>query len=343
MIRPRDRATAAGLLPRMEARPRKDGLVTYRFHPAGGKPITLGTDRDEAIRRVLDLNMRAPDAGTVGALWRIYEAGPDFQRLAEGTKADYRDCWKQLGKVFEKGQVTTIRPADVNRYLRQERGAAPVRANREIALLSNLMNVAVERGDMERNPCREVRRNREEPRTRLVEAGELQAFVGWALDQGKSAVVLVSMAEFAALTGNRRAEFLGLHWPQVDEQIIRLQRAKQHGGRERRELIAVSEALRAVLARVKAQEGYNPMGAVFRAPRTGNPYSEAGFKAMWNRLMRDALKAKVIEQRFTFHDLRAHYTTYYRLKFGALPEMHADPATTARVYERSREARRQSL
>ena len=47
-----------GLLPRMEARPRKDGRVTYRYHPLGGKPIALGTDRNEALRRVLDLTAR---------------------------------------------------------------------------------------------------------------------------------------------------------------------------------------------------------------------------------------------------------------------------------------------
>lgn len=35
------------------------------------------------------------------------------------------------------------------------------------------------------------------------------------------------------------------------------------------------------------------------------------------------------------------HTTYYELKFGDLPDMHADPATTARVYERSRQAKRQ--
>jgi integrase len=343
MIRPRDRATAAGLLPRMEARPRKDGLTTYRFHPLDGKPVNLGTDRDAAIRRVLDINSRAPDSGTVAYLWRLYEAGPDFKRLAAGTQQGYRDSWKQLEKVWVKGIVATIKPADVARYLRQERASAPVRANREVALLSNLMNLAVERGEIDRNPCKEVRRNHEAPRTRLVEAGELQAFVAWALRQGESATVLVSMAEFASLTGNRRVEFLNLHWPQVDAEIIRVQRAKQHGGKSRRELIAVSEALQAVLDRVKAQKGYNPMGAVFRAPRTGNPYSEAGFKAMWHRLMNAALKGKVIAERFTFHDLRAHYTTYYKLKFGALPDMHADPATTAQVYDRSRDVRRQSL
>lgn len=59
-----------------------------------------------------------------------------------------------------------IRPADIARYLRVERAEAPVRANREIALLSNLMTVAVERGDIDVNPCKQVKRNLERPRPR---------------------------------------------------------------------------------------------------------------------------------------------------------------------------------
>lgn len=342
MSRPRDRQTATGLLPRMEAIPGKRATL-YRYHPAGGKPISLGHDREAAIQAVLDMNRRAPDQGTVGQLWRLYEQSPAFTGLAEGTRRLYRECWAQLSKVFEHGVAAQIRPADVARYLRVERAEAPVVANREVAVLSNLLNLAVERGELDRNPCKEVRRNKEAPRTRLVEAGELEAFVAWALQQGKSAVVLVSMAQFAALTGNRRAEFLQLHWPQVDAHIIRLQRAKQRGGRAKRELVGISEALRTVLERAKAQEGYSPIGPVFRAPKTNNPYTEAGFKAMWNRLMVAAVKAKIIEDRFTFHDLRAHYTTYYKLKFGELPELHANQATTAGVYERSREVRRRAL
>ncbi len=42
--------------------------------------------------------------------------------------------------------AAVIRPADIARYLRVERADAPTRANREVALLSNLMNVAIERG-----------------------------------------------------------------------------------------------------------------------------------------------------------------------------------------------------
>lgn len=347
MSRPRDRFSGLGLLANMEARPRKDGLVTYRLkvRAQGGEPartINLGTDRAAAMRRALDLTARAPDEGTWGQLWRVYSAGADFQALAEGTQVRYRECWVQLAKVFEHGRVVATRPADVARYLRVERAAAPVVANREVAVLSNLANLAVERGDIDRNPCKEVRRNKERPRTRLVESAELEAFVAWALNQGPSAVVLVSMAQFAALTGSRRVEFLQLHWPAVDEHVIRLRRAKQHGA-ERRELLGVSEALQQVMDRVQTLPGYNPMGAVFRAPRTGNPYAEQGFKAMWSRLMAKALAEKVVPARFTFHDLRAHYTTYFKLRFGALPELHANPATTKAVYERSRVSRREAL
>lgn len=356
MIRPRDRASAAGLLPRMEARPRKDGLVTYRYHPIGGKPVSLGTDRLAAIQAVLDMNGRTSDDGTFRQMWRLYQESPQWKRLADSSKDSHRQSWGRepstkgpddkgsgLARVWADGVVTAIKPADIYRYISVERADAPIRANRELALLSNLFKVAIRRGMLDLNPCKQVSRNPEEPRTRLVEEQELRPFIEWALKQGDSAIVLVSMAEFAALTGNRRIEFRALHWPQVDEEVIRLNRAKQRGGKERRELIGRSEALDAVLARMKSRPGYSPMGAVFASPRSGNPYKETGFKTMWDRLMRKALVAKVIEQRFTFHDLRAHYTTYYKLRFGDLPEMHADPGTTARVYERSREVKRKAL
>lgn len=344
MTRPRDRASATGLLPLMEARPHKDGVtVTYRYHPIGGKPVNLGTDKTAALRKVLDMNGKASDKGTVARLWRLYKESKAFTNLTQGTQDDYTRYWESsLAPVFEKGIVAAIKPADIARYLRVHRADAPVVANREASLLSNLFNLAVERGDIDRNPCKEVRRNKETPRTRLVETHELEPFVAWALQQGPSAVVLVSMAQFAALGGNRRIEFRTLHWPQVDDELVRLVRAKQHG-KERRELVEIGDALREVLDLMRALPGYSPLGAVFRAPRSGNPYTESGFKSMWGKLMDAAMAAGVVAERFTFHDLRAHYATYYKLKFQALPDMHADPATTARVYERSRVARRKSL
>jgi hypothetical protein len=64
---------------------------------------------------------------------------------------------------------------------------------------------------------------------------------------------------------------------------------------------------------------------------------------MFARAMTTALAKGIVTRRFTFHDLRAHYTTLHKRQLGALPDLHADPGTTARVYERGGEAKRKAL
>lgn len=116
MPRPRDRQSAAGLLPRMEARPRRDGLTTYRYRPVGGKPINLGTDLDKALRAVLDINNDATARGTVSALWRLYVDSPAWARLAPGTQRDYTGCSGPLLRVFGRVRPADITPAHLARY-----------------------------------------------------------------------------------------------------------------------------------------------------------------------------------------------------------------------------------
>ena len=113
------------------------------------------------------------DSGTVNELWRIYQQSPDFLTLKESTRNAYSELSKKLLSVMGKGRVSAIRPKDVGRYLRVERASAPVVANREVALLSNLFNLAVERGDIDVNPCKSVRRNKERPRTEAPEATDI--------------------------------------------------------------------------------------------------------------------------------------------------------------------------
>jgi len=77
--------------------------------------------------------------------------------------------------------------------------------------------------------------------------------------------------------------------------------------------------------------------------RGGNPYTDDGFASTWQRAMASALAEKVIPRRFTFHDLRAYYTTQHKAQYGELPELHADTKTTAKVYDRSRISSRKGL
>lgn len=345
MNRPRDRASAAGLLHRMEARPWADGkTVAYRYHPIGGKPINLGTDRAEAIRLVNEMNGTADDSGTIGRLWQQYKASNDWQSHRPRTRADYEEYSVELLKVFANEPATSITAPVVSRYLRVERKSAPVRANREIALLGNLIALAIDRGEATANPCRggQVKRNKERPRTMAPEREQIDALVAFAASKGGQWPTITMAAEFAALVGSRQVEFLTLHWPQFGSDEVRLRRAKQRTGVEKVEQISVSPALLRLRCRLQAVAANQKMGAVF-PNRRGNPYTAQGFAAMWGKLMREASAKGVIQSRFTFHDLRAYYTTAHKESTGDLPNLHASPTTTAKVYERSGVARRKSL
>lgn len=340
-MKPRNRETAKGLLPRMEARLWSDGkTVTYRYHPIGGKPVSLGTDRNAAIQKVLDLNRAGNDRGTINELWRLYQASDDWKALGERTRDDYLQCAKLLLKTFGPARAALVKPSDVNRYLRVERKAAPVRANREAALLSNLFNLAVGRGDMDANPCKQVRRNKEQPRREAPEAEDLRALVEWLTQSSPQRRMIAHMAEFAAYSGSRRVEFLHLTRHQIDRQrgVIRVQRGKQRGAVVWEE-IAIGEQMQSLIDRLELDDARE---WVFRN-RHGNPYTEQGFKSMWSKLLAKALEDKTISRRFTFHDLRAYYTTTHKDERGTLPELHKNPATTARIYDRRKTVKRGAL
>lgn len=151
--------------------------------------------------------------------------------------------------------------------------------------------------------------------------------------------IVTMAAEFAALAGSRQVEFLGLHWSQISETEIRLMRAKQRAGVEK---VEISPALAGLLARLRTVARDDKLGAVF-PNRHGNPYTGDGFASMWQKLIVEAVEHKVIARGFTFHDLRAHYVTHYKASTGNLPDMHASPTTTAKVYERSKVAKRRAL
>ncbi|MCG1042537.1 tyrosine-type recombinase/integrase [Mycetohabitans sp. B8] len=333
-----------GLLPRMEARPRKNGF-TYRYHPVGGKPINLGTDRIQAIRKVLDITGSGDDLGTINRLWDQFQQTKGWERYAQYTRNDYTQCSKPLLEAFGDMRAADIDATHVSRYLRIERASAPVRANREIALLSNLIGLAIDRGEAKHNPCREVRRNEEQPRTEAPDLAQFLAFSGWLASQGGQRAMIGMAAEYAALAGNRKVEFLDLSWPQIDEQanVIRVKRAKQRGKKrgEVIEHIEITPAIQSLLDRLRESRKDDCL-YVF-SNRHGTHYTASGFKAMWSKLMDEALKKEVIAARFTFHDLRAYYVTQHKAVRGALPDLHANPATTARVYDRNKVVRRRAL
>lgn len=353
MGRPRTSEAGKGLLDRMQARVWSDGKkVTYRYLPVGGNPINLGTDKMRAIAKVIDLLGGTKDQGTLQWVWDRFtdeeRPAPRWKKLSDSSRDDYRQAWKQIAKTFGKVQASAIDTTMVARYVHVERANAPKRANTEKALLSNLFGHGIKLGVCTVNATIGVEPHQLEARTEAPDSDVLAKFLDWLTKQTPQRRIIGMAAEYCSLAGNRKVEFLPLTWPQVDRKagVIRTFRAKQRGKKRMQivEVIGIGPDLGALLDRLSAIRPDRECLYVFPT-RDGNHYTASGFKTLWQRCVLQAIEEKVLEAdtRFTFHDLRAFYATKHKKVHGELPDLHANPATTARVYDRNKEVGRDSF
>ena len=150
------------------------------------------------------------------------------------------------------------------------------------------------------------------------------------------------MAEYAGLAGNRGKEFRELRWEEIKGDELQLKRAKQHDGNEVIEIIPMSPPLRDLLNRTRNFAKDAKLGWVF-PNADGNCYTAQAFKLGFARLKKAAREAGALENNFTMHDLRSYYVTEFKKKYGTYPEIHADPATTARIYDSRKIVTRKTL
>lgn len=101
------------------------------------------------------------------------------------------------------------------------------------------------------------------------------------------------------------------------------------------EVIKISPALKVLRDRLLAVRKLD-CHYVFPT-RDNNQYSDRGFKALWQRCVVEAIEQNLLtaDTRFTLHDLRALYATKHKKVTGTLPELHKNPETTVRVYDRN--------
>lgn len=328
------------LMPRLYVK-RGKRLDTY-YTILGGRYHGLGNERAAAERQLRDLIEGRPVAGTIAEMVERYIAHIERERdagvktaLAERTVGEYAEALRtRLVPVFGRMRPQDFRPTHAAQYLakmaEKDRGT---RANREIAALSSAFAYAMRLGIVERNPCHGVRRNPERPRTRRPKIAELNTLLELARAKGTGSYMVALIAAMVAITGRRRAEIMRLTLGAITPAGLVGDEVKAKRGQPTRSFeVEWSPILRQIVDQARTLE--RPATSVYLfASRRGGPYSDSGFKAMWNRLMAEFVAAG--GEHFTAHDLRALFVTE-KLERGEDPKTHADPATTHRVYARSK-------
>lgn len=302
--------------------------VTYYTITISNERINLGHDFADAKRKLLELEEGRPVAGTMCELIKRYmkEISP---KKAASTHKDELSSAERLISVFGKMNPADIRPVHVAKYLDMRGQTAPIRANREKSLLSHIFSIAMRWGIVDSNPCRGVARNTETPRDRFVTDGELASFCKYAESQSGTGRMLSFVARLAYLTGQRRGDLLKLRLDLVTEEGIMIIQSKTRA----KVMVEWTPALRDCVTMLRAID--RPISGLFLiCNRSGQPYTDSGFKAMWGRVM--TAWAQEGNTRFHFHDLRAKAITRMVEDGRQARDLsgHATDAMVTKVYDR---------
>lgn len=225
------------------------------------------------------------------------------------SQRDYKGILLILRDTFGHIRPQDITRRDINKFLDVKKGR--IHRNRMVTILSAVFSKAITRWCPDedlRNPCYRVERWPTKPRKRDVADEEFHSFRAICPAQVQLAM------DLAALTPLGQKEILGLRWQQVcmtgvprTEWVID-PAANRSRTRPRIAPIPITPPLEVILNRARSMEPAFPREYVIRTnPPRGNPlkrgdrYTEDGFRALWQRCMREYEKGG--RPRFHFGDL----------------------------------------
>ncbi|MGN6788920.1 MAG: tyrosine-type recombinase/integrase [Rhodanobacteraceae bacterium] len=284
-------------------RERRRGNKTYYFYDHGGKPRreeSLGSNYALAIKRWAEIE--GDDAGAVAPITLFKDVVAAYRREVIPTKADrtQRDNMRESGKLLEffndpPGPLDAIQPVNVRQYLRWRKDA-PIRANREKALLSHIWNYARDEGYTDKpNPCAGIKGFKESGRDVYVEEDVYGAV--WE----HADVVLRDAMDLAYLTGQRPADVVRMAETDVRDGALMVRQGKT-GAKVR---IVISPNLQAVIDRAKARKQSQK---VYSTRLVVNEYGRPiGVHALSERFKKARMAAGA--EGVQFRDLRAKAAT----------------------------------
>ena len=339
-MRPKD--TAKDLPPRMLRRTKrmKSGELWVGYYYNGRdddgkrKEFPLGTDLNEAKRKWADLECR-PAPIDVSMMSNVFDR---YQReiiplKAPRTQQDNQWSFKQLRAVFDSCPVSSLSPQHVAQY--RDKRSAKVRANREIALLSNVFNLAREWGyTANENPCRGVRKNKEHPRDFYADKSV------WDAVYAEAPVELQDAMDLNYLTGQRPADVLRMMETDLRDGALYVRQGKT--SKKLRILLDRKDGTKTELGKLvdKIRARPRKVRSLFLiATPSGQPLNRWTLRTRFDEARTgaakkapDALAARI--RAFQFKDIRAKAASEIDIDHARKLLGHTEEEITEQVYRR---------
>ena len=242
---------------------------------------------------------------------------------AQATQESDEKALQSLRTVFAHLAPDTITPTMIVAFVDRRSATAPIRANREAALLSAIFTKCLHWGIVQSNPVLHLRyKNPETPRIRYVTDWELWRAMRLA------PTLIRYMMWLCNLTGLRRADILGIRWDDFNDEGLQVtvRKSKRRGAVAKKLLFLWSQSLEKLYARIRE---WNPKmaGVVF-------PVKLSTLERTWTQFQNRVVESGI--ERFQMKDLRAKYGTDLAERGGDATRnlAHSSATTTRRHYSR---------
>ena len=316
---------------RIELQTQGDGLE--RRWTIGGFPDwTTGAARDEAkrLKRVIDAggdpvgeHRDARGAPTVNDLCERF-VDEYFPRLRASTAGDYETAIRlHIRPALGRHKVSALKHDDIVALHRKISVMAEHQANRVVAVLSRMLNLATKWGWRVDNPAKGTERNPEEKRHRYLSAAELDRLTTALAEHPDRQAA--DIFRLLLLTGARRGEVQSMKWPDIELDAGTWTKPGATTKQRTLHRVPLSAPAGQLLVERKAERGESEY--VFPGRLGGH---RVEIKAAWTAICK---AAKINDLRV--HDLRHSYASQLVSAGFSLPTVgallgHTQPATTHR-------------
>lgn len=221
----------------MTERKNADGEIRYYWQPSravktfGFKIESLGTDFNEAVKRANRLNEAVDEwkagrnqpeftkrsapivAGSFQALVNEYKGTAYWRDRRATTLRGYENQLKKILAVFGQTPVCLIRRADISAYYNAQAVRHRASANAALRVIKILMNYAVSRDYIAKNPTAGVRMVGTPPRHSVWSKDAEDAFLATCDKMNRPSVKRAFLLSLYA--GQRQGDVLSLRWDNI--------------------------------------------------------------------------------------------------------------------------------
>ncbi len=254
--------------------------------------VALGEDPAEDKKQVNNL-------ATVEELANNYLERHAYKKRPKSLREDQKLLQNIILPALGRLKVLYIIRQDLESFHKQYQNT-PYQANRALALLSKMFNLAMSWGWRDDNPATNIPKYQEEKRDRWLDQGELDRL--WEVLDSHSDRMTAYVYKFLVLTGARKGEALGATWDQFDLEKGVWTKPSHLTKQKKKEHLPLSEKAVEVLQIVKKR---TPKGSLYVFPGRidGQPLKE--IKTFWKTVLKEAKLENV-----RIHDLRHTHASH---------------------------------